>query len=549
MKQAEQSAFPNYESSTLPYVCWYQNDFLGGVRGMRAHEIGIYTILLNEMYARGRPLDLSEERLARLCGCDKRTFTSVLEMLIAEGKILNLTCGLWNKRCENVFRERAQLLEQKSSAGRSSAQKRKKINEKIQHLLNTCPTDGELNSKAQKEEKETPNGVSQKKDVCSDTKPHFTKHLLTQPHSTKHPAEHPTEQTASCPSSAHLSTTHPSITHSSTELLPTELLVPDLASTYPETQPHSTKHPAEHPTEQTAPCPSSAHSSTALSSSTPLSSTGLLAPDLATTYPETTPHSTKHPAEHPTEQTAPCPSSVHSSTALSSSTEHCPTEHSSAELLAPNLATTYPETPPHSTKHPAEHPTEQTAPCPSSAHSSTALSSSTEHCPTEHSSTEFLAPDLATTYPETNPHSIKHPAEHATEQTASCPSSAHSSTALSSSTPLSSSAHSSTAKSLKGHRLPANWVGDIHAAISEGLSEEQARWQEKKFRDYWHAKSGKQALKVDWSATWRNWYRREIERLRENQERLCALSSGSNTWPHSTQEDALYRNLINYQAK
>lgn len=115
--------------------------------------------------------------------------------------------------------------------------------------------------------------------------------------------------------------------------------------------------------------------------------------------------------------------------------------------------------------------------------------------------------------------------------------------------PLSSSAHSSTAKSLKGHRLPANWVGDIHAAISEGLSEEQARWQEKKFRDYWHAKSGKQALKVDWSATWRNWYRREIERLRENQERLCALSPGSNTLPHSTQEDALYRNLINYQAK
>ncbi|ENN90613.1 YdaU family protein [Bartonella schoenbuchensis] len=389
MKQAEQSEFPNYESSTLPYVCWYQNDFLGGVRGMRAHEIGIYTILLNEIYARGRPLDLSEERLARLCGCDKRTFTSVLEMLIAEGKILNLTCGLWNKRCENVFRERAQLLEQKSSAGRSSAQKRKKINAKIQHLLNTYPTDDELNSKAQKEEKETPNGVSQKKNVCSDTKPHSTKHLLKQPHSTKHPAEHPTEQTASCPSS-----THSSITRSS---------------------------------------------------STPLSST-----------------------------------------------EHCPTEHLPTELLVPDLATTYPETPPHSTKHPAEHPTEQTVLRPSSAHSSTTRSSSTL---------------------------------------------------------LSSTEHSSSAKSLKGHRLPANWVGDIHAAISEGLSEEQARWQEKKFRDYWHAKSGKQALKVDWSATWRNWYRREIERLRENQERLCALSSGSNTRPHSTQEDALYRNLINYQAK
>nr|CBI82938.1 conserved hypothetical protein [Bartonella schoenbuchensis R1] len=269
MKQAEQSAFPNYESSTLPYVCWYQNDFLGGVRGMRAHEIGIYTILLNEIYARGRPLDLSEERLARLCGCDKRTFTSVLEMLIAEGKILNLTCGLWNKRCENVFRERAQLLEQKSSAGRSSAQKRKKINAKIQHLLNTCPTDDELNSKAQKEEKETPNGVSQKKDVYSDTKPHSTKHLLTQSHSTKHPAEHPikhpTKQTASCPSTTPSSTTHSSITHSSIT--------------------HSS----------TAHSSSSSSSITLSSSTTPLSSTGLLAPDPATTYPETTPPLHKAP--------------------------------------------------------------------------------------------------------------------------------------------------------------------------------------------------------------------------------------------------------------
>ncbi|WP_375696208.1 DUF1376 domain-containing protein, partial [Bartonella sp. AC67GZZY] len=86
-------------------------DFLGGVRGMRAHEIGIYTILLNEMYARGRPLELSSERLARLCGCDKRTFLSVLKMLIEEGKILKLDKGLWNKRCENIFHARPKLLE------------------------------------------------------------------------------------------------------------------------------------------------------------------------------------------------------------------------------------------------------------------------------------------------------------------------------------------------------------------------------------------------------------------------------------------------------
>lgn len=134
MKHANHQKTPHYESSRLPYVCWYQNDFLGGVRGMRAHEIGIYTILLNEMYARGRPLELSVERLARLCGCDKRTFVNVLEMLIEEGKILNLANGLWNKRCETIFQERAKLLEQKSFAGHSSAKNAKKS----MRRFNTC---------------------------------------------------------------------------------------------------------------------------------------------------------------------------------------------------------------------------------------------------------------------------------------------------------------------------------------------------------------------------------------------------------------------------
>jgi len=32
------------------------------------------------------------------------------------------------------------------------------------------------------------------------------------------------------------------------------------------------------------------------------------------------------------------------------------------------------------------------------------------------------------------------------------------------------------------------------------------------FRDYWLAKSGADACKADWEATWRNWVRRERER-------------------------------------
>lgn len=40
-----------------------------------------------------------------------------------------------------------------------------------------------------------------------------------------------------------------------------------------------------------------------------------------------------------------------------------------------------------------------------------------------------------------------------------------------------------------------------------GWSVEVVRTEAAKFADYWHGKSGKDATKVDWEATWRNWCR------------------------------------------
>ncbi|WP_455476301.1 YdaU family protein [Bartonella sp. B17] len=348
MKHVNQQETPHYESSTLPYVCWYQNDFLGSVRGMRAHEIGIYTVLLNEMYARGRPLELSTERLARLCGSDKRTFVNVLDMLIEEGKILNLANGLWNKRCENVFHERVKLLEQKSFAGRSSAKKRKKINEEIQQLLDKRAKNDQPNSEAQKEKKEkTPSGVLEK-DVFSS--------------SSREERE--------------------------------------WGSSFKRCSP-------------------------------PLISTG-------------------------SDETENLSNSTESAQNFSSAIEDAENLIGSSDRVE-NLTNT------------AGH---------------------TQGVANARKKTESLIN--------------------------------------------------------KGQRLPADWTADIHAAVLEGLSEEQARWQEKKFRDYWHAKSGKEALKVDWQATWRNWFRREIERLKDNQERLAVFSSHKTLASQSNNDDALYRSLINY---
>ena len=54
--------------------------------------------------------------------------------------------------------------------------------------------------------------------------------------------------------------------------------------------------------------------------------------------------------------------------------------------------------------------------------------------------------------------------------------------------------------------LPADWRD---WAISEGgLTPAHADDEGEAFRDYWHAKAGKDAVKTDWLATWRNWVRR-----------------------------------------
>ncbi|MCZ2328855.1 YdaU family protein [Bartonella sp. F02] len=462
MKHDHTSETPSYEASTLPYVCWYQNDFLGGVRGMRAHEIGIYTILLNEIYARGRPLDLSEERLARLCGCDKRTFVTVLEMLISEGKILNLANGLWNERCGHVFEERAQLLKKKSYAGHASAKKRKKINTTFEQLSNNYPRDETHNSEAQKGgEKETPYGVSKKRSFFS----------LSQERS--------------------------------------ELLSSPLTPTN-DTSQGSSLGSSQDPSQGLSQ-DSSQNSSQALSQGSSLGSSLGSSQALSQGSPQDSSQNSSQAPSQALSQGLSQGSSLGSSQGLSQGSSQNPSQGlsqgisqgpdlCSASLLAPSRD------------------------CNSEPISSCAtLSSSAQATPQalvvqDHTgvSAEFSSISSSSTVDLSSPTAMGSPKRPRSE------------------------------KSPKGQRLPLDWRADIGAAISEGLSEEQARWQEKKFRDYWHAKSGKDALKVDWQATWRNWFRREIERLQDNREKLSVLSSSAQNRSRNTNEDMLYQSLINY---
>ncbi|OWZ94546.1 hypothetical protein B9J07_08875 [Sinorhizobium sp. LM21] len=56
-------------------------------------------------------------------------------------------------------------------------------------------------------------------------------------------------------------------------------------------------------------------------------------------------------------------------------------------------------------------------------------------------------------------------------------------------------------------RLPEDFEPDWGFAAGLGFGRAEAGVEFDKFRDYWRAKSGRDATKLDWAATWRNWMR------------------------------------------
>ena len=62
-------------------------------------------------------------------------------------------------------------------------------------------------------------------------------------------------------------------------------------------------------------------------------------------------------------------------------------------------------------------------------------------------------------------------------------------------------------------RLPADFVCDLAYAKAQGLTDRVAAREAERFRDFWAAKAGKDGVKADWPATWRNWVRSTADRL------------------------------------
>jgi hypothetical protein len=67
----------------------------------------------------------------------------------------------------------------------------------------------------------------------------------------------------------------------------------------------------------------------------------------------------------------------------------------------------------------------------------------------------------------------------------------------------------------RGTRLPEDWrpsAEEVQWARGRGIPDEQSRSETEKFINFWLAKSGKDATKLDWTRTWRNWLITATER-------------------------------------
>lgn len=95
----------------------------------------------------------------------------------------------------------------------------------------------------------------------------------------------------------------------------------------------------------------------------------------------------------------------------------------------------------------------------------------------------------------------------------------------------------------KGTRIPEHFqvTADMVAWATENTPGVDGRYETAKFCDYWRAKSGTGATKLDWVATWRNWMRTAQDRVRGSQFAPAARNGVGDTqaWLNRSMERAV----------
>ena len=132
-------------SNNIPYFRFYPADFMHGVRGLSAQEIGVYTMILCRIYESSGPVEYNPLRLATYCGMRQATFDKVLEKLVDLDKLQMVGGMISNARADIEISKRANDLKSNSKAGKASAEKRQQNQQitatSVQQSFNHTDTD------------------------------------------------------------------------------------------------------------------------------------------------------------------------------------------------------------------------------------------------------------------------------------------------------------------------------------------------------------------------------------------------------------------------
>ncbi|KRA00260.1 hypothetical protein ASD64_01415 [Mesorhizobium sp. Root157] len=143
----------------IPYFDFYPTDFMHGVRGLSAQEVGVYTMVLCRIYEENGPVEYNSMILATYCGMREATFVKTLEKLVCLDKFQVDNGMISNRRAMAEISSRANKLKLNSKAGKASAQKRQQKQSgeptDVQRTFNHTDTDTD--------KKQEPTGSSKKR--------------------------------------------------------------------------------------------------------------------------------------------------------------------------------------------------------------------------------------------------------------------------------------------------------------------------------------------------------------------------------------------------
>lgn len=140
--------------SRVPYFAFYPADFMNGVRGLTAQEVGVYTMILCRIYEESGPVEYHPRRLSTYCGMREATFVSVVDKLVDLDKLQLIDGCLFNRRAGDEIQKRADGLKIASKAGKASAEKRQQKQQAeattVQQAFNHTDTDTDTEEREDK---------------------------------------------------------------------------------------------------------------------------------------------------------------------------------------------------------------------------------------------------------------------------------------------------------------------------------------------------------------------------------------------------------------